>query len=226
MGRSFRIPFLPGLPHVAPPGPSERAPIASELVTYENRRGQRIVGFHDFAPTAGRDHPWVIVLPGYGETKTDVLAAAFYLAKNGFHTLRFDYADHIGESDGEIQTTTLTKLKDDILSAVDYLHRRHRPKAVGAVASSLACRALLRAAVEDDRLGLLVNFVSIVDLRKTLCAIYQEDHLESAREGLRRGVMDVLGFQVDADHFLGSAIADRYADLSTTLDDVGRIRAP
>lgn len=226
MSKSFRIPFFPGLPEITLPAPSERVAIASELVTYENRRGQRIVGFHDFAKTAGRDHPWVIVLPGYGETKTDVLAAAYYLAKNGFHTLRFDYSDHLGESDGEIRTTSLTKFKDDILSSVDYLYRRHQPKAVGAVAGSLACRALFRAAVEDDRLGLLVNFVGIVDLQKTLRAIYREDHLGRALQGLPNGVMDVLGFQVDADHFLGSAIADRYADLATTLDDVARIRAP
>jgi SAM-dependent methyltransferase/esterase/lipase len=226
MSKSLQKPFLPGASEMFPPAGPESTPILSELVTYENRRGQRIVGIHDFAKSTGRGGPWMLVLPGYGETKTDVLAVSFYLAKNGFHTLRFDYSDHVGESDGEILTTTLPKMKDDILSALDYLERRHTSRAVGAVASSLACRALLRAAKEDERLKLLINFVSIVDLRKTLCAIYNEDHLERTLKGLPNGLMDVLGFQVDADQFLRAAIDGRYEDVATTMEDARAIRAP
>jgi len=226
MSKSLHRPLLPGAPQPLPPIAAERTPILSELVTYENRRGQRIVGFHDYAKSTPRDRPWMIVLPGYGETKTDVLAPSFYLAKNGFHTLRFDYSDHVGESDGEILTTTLPKLKDDILSAVDFLERRYAARPIGAFASSLACRSLLRAAREDERIALLINFVSIVDVRKTLFAIYKEDHLERTLKGLPNGVMDVLGFQVDADNFLRAAVAENFGDLASTLEDARGIKAP
>ncbi|HEY1372029.1 MAG TPA: methyltransferase domain-containing protein [Candidatus Binatia bacterium] len=226
MSKSLHSPFLPDAAEPRPAIPAERAPVVSELVTYENRRGRRIVGVHDFAQSTPLDRPWMIVLPGYGETKTDVLAPSFYLAKNGFHTLRFDYSDHVGESDGEILTTTLPKLKDDILSAVDFLDRRYAARPIGVFASSLACRALLRAAREDERIALLINFVSIVDVRKTLCAIYKEDHLERTLKGLPNGVMDVLGLQVDADNFLRAAIDEHYADLATTLEDARNIQAP
>ncbi|HEY6200383.1 MAG TPA: methyltransferase domain-containing protein [Candidatus Binatia bacterium] len=226
MSKSLQTPFLSGAPQPLPPIAAERTPILSELVTYENRHGQRIVGFHDYAESTPRDRPWMIVLPGYGETKTDVLAPSFYFAKNGFHTLRFDYSDHVGESDGEILTTTLPKLKDDILSAVDFLQRRYAAGPIGAFASSLACRSLLRAAREDERIALLINFVSIVDVRKTLFAIYKEDHLERTLKGLPNGLMDVLGFQVDADNFLCAAIAGHYEDLAATLEDARGIKAP
>ena len=144
----------------------------------------------------------MIVLPGYGETKTEVLTESYFLAKNGLHTLRFDYSWHVGESDGDILYTTLESMKDDILSSLDYLYYRFGPEKVGVVASSLASRALLRAAREDDRIRLLLNLVSIVDLQKTLFAIYQEDYFQRAKDGLAVGKMDVLGFQVDADSFL------------------------
>jgi SAM-dependent methyltransferase/esterase/lipase len=225
MSKSLKTPFLPGMLEDAPPLPGG-VRVGSELITYENRSGKRIVGFHDFPKSINRDQAWMIVLPGYGETKSEVLATSYFLARNDFHVLRFDYSDHVGESDGDIRTTTLTKIKEDIFSALDYLYRRHQPTAVGVIGSSLACRALLRAAVEDDRISMLMNLVSIVDLRKTLFEIYQEDHLGRALKGLPNGVMDVLGFQVDADNFLHSAIQDRYENLATTIEDVRQIKAP
>lgn len=226
MRDGLKTPLLSGLSTSLPPLAPKGSSIASDLVTFENRQGKRIVGFHDFPKGNGGEKQWILVLPGYGETKTEVLTLSYFLAKNGFHTLRFDYSDHVGESDGEILSTTLTKMKEDIQSALDYLHRRFQPAAVGAVGSSLASRALLRAAREDDRIRLLLNLVSVVDLRKTLCSIYQEDHFAHTHQGLANGVMDVLGFQVDADHFLQSAIQDRYENLMTTIEDVGHIKVP
>lgn len=226
MHSSLKAPFLPGFSTSVDSPKPRISSVVSELITFENRLGKRIVGFHDFPKGNDQDKRWIIVLPGYGESKTDVLTLSYFLAKNGFHALRFDYSDHVGESDGEILSTTLSKMKDDILSSLDYLYRQFQPTAVGAVASSLASRALLRAAREDDRIRALVNLVSVVDLRKTLTSIYNEDHFEHAHREIANGVMDVLGFQVDADHFLQSAIKDRYENLVTTMDDASHIAAP
>lgn len=204
----------------------ESVEICTELVTFENRHGLRLVGFHDYPLTDIQPTGWMMVLPGYGETKTDVLAEAYFLAKNGFNTLRFDFSDHVGESDGEILSTTLSKLKNDILSAINYLFDRFRPVKLGAVARSLASRALISAAREDHRIQLLINLVSIVDVRRTLRAIYREDHFARLHRGLRSGTMDVLGFQVDADNFLRSASEDNFEDLKSTIDDVKHLSSP
>jgi SAM-dependent methyltransferase/esterase/lipase len=201
--------------------------VGTELVTFYNDHGKRLVGFHDYPISlTAPDKKWVIVLPGYGETKTDVLTQSYFLARNGFQTLRFDYSDHVGESEGDIAFTTLERMKGDIVAAIDYVYRRDQVDSVGAVARSLAVRALIRAARDDDRLAFLVSLMGVVDLRKTLLAIYQEDYVESVMNGLCVGVMDVLGFQVDADNFLRSAIENSYEDLKTTIEDVRRIRAP
>jgi SAM-dependent methyltransferase/esterase/lipase len=200
--------------------------VGTELVTFENKSGKRLVGFHDYPVGLSDQSKWMIVLPGYGGTKTDVLAESYFLAKNGFQTLRFDYTDHVGESDGDIYQTTLSKMKDDIKCSLDYLCHRFRPTSIGAVASSLSARAMLRASREDHRISLLLNIVAIVDLRKTLFAIYQEDYLKRVECGLHVDAMDVLGFQVDAESFLRSAIEDRYEDLETTMEDLRYIDAP
>jgi SAM-dependent methyltransferase len=200
--------------------------ISTELVTFENQHGLRLVGFHDYLLTDSPPAGWMLVLPGYGETKTDVLAEAYTLAKNGFHTLRFDFSDHVGESDGDILHTSLTGFTSDILSATNYLFDRFGPVKLGAVARSLASRALIRAAREDHRLQLVINLVSIVDVRKTLCAIYREDHFARLHRGYPNGIMDVLGFQVDADNFLRSASEDNFENLNNTVDDVRHLCVP
>jgi len=168
----------------------------------------------------------MIVLPGYGETKTNVLAESYWLAKNGFNTLRFDYSDHVGESEGDICNTTLSKIKDDILSAVDYVCTLFRARKVGAVARSLASRALIRAASDDRRIELALNVASVVDVRKTLFEIYRDDHFARLYEGHSNGIMDVLGFQVDADNFLRAAIDDNFEDIRTTIEDIKKVHVP
>ena len=200
--------------------------IGTELVTFTNRNNRRLVGFHDYPTSCEGNRRWMIVLPGFGETKTEVLAEAYYLAINGFNTLRFDYSNHIGESEGNIADTNLEDLKDDILSSLDFVCGKYRPERVGAVASSLAARALFRAGREDSRLALLISLVSVVDLQKTLYAIYREDFLERVKRGEVVENMDVLGFQVDAGQFLRSAIANSYDDLQTTIEDVRNSTAP
>src|SRR5919108_1030596 len=96
--------------------------VGTELVTFYNDHGKRLVGFHDYPISlTAPDKKWVIVLPGYGETKTDVLTQSYFLARNGFQTLRFDYSDHVGESEGDIAFTTLERMKGDIVAAIDYV---------------------------------------------------------------------------------------------------------
>ncbi len=43
---------------------SEVSSVFSEVVTFENKRGMRIVGYHDFARNNARNRRWMIVLPG------------------------------------------------------------------------------------------------------------------------------------------------------------------
>jgi SAM-dependent methyltransferase len=199
--------------------------VGTELVTFFNRDGLRMVGYHDYPVNRPKSEKWMLVLPGFGQTKTDVLAEAYFFAKNGFNALRCDYSFHVGESDGDIFNTNLERLKNDILSCLDFIYSEFAPIKVGAVARSLASRALLRAGTEDRRLRLLLNLVSIVDVQKTLFSIYQEDFFERVKQGKSIGIMDVLGFQVNADEFLRSAIDHSYENLQTTIEDVRQTEA-
>ena len=55
---------------------------------------------------------------------------------------------------------------------------------------------------------------------------YREDLVANYKKGKRYGTLDVLGFNIDADAFLGDAVQNDFSDLSNSLIDAEQIRAP
>lgn len=199
--------------------------VVSELITYSNRQGKQIIGFFDHPRQMTGHEPLVVVPPGYGETKRDALTVAYYLARNGFRAIRYDATDHLGESEGEIATTTMAKLQGDLASTVDYVERTFGVKGVGVIASSLATRMAIKAAAEDSRIVFLLGVVGVVNLQETLKAIYQEDIISDVANGRVKEFYDVLGFNIDKEYPI-SAIRDRYHDLESTVRDMQDIKIP
>jgi len=199
--------------------------IASEFFTCQNLDGKRIVGVYDHLRQVGPDGPVVVIAPGYGETKRDSLTLAYYLAQNGFRVLRYDATDHIGESDGDIFNTTLPKMKEDLISVLNYMEARFNVRSCGIVAGSLSARVAIRAAVEDPRVSLLVSLVGVVDVRATLKAVYYRDIIGAFLEDQGWDVADILGFEVSRS-FPETAIQGKYYDLSTTVEEVRKLKIP
>ncbi|GEM_PF-550492 len=202
-----------------------KSKIISEQISFRNKDGKNIIGFYDHLDNATiRDH-FVISPPGYGETKRDALTTSYYLVKNGFNVIRYDATDHIGESDGEIIGTTMTKMKNDLLGAIDYVEQAYGVKKVGVVASSLAKRMAIKAASEDKRIVFLLGVVGVVNLQHTLNAVYNEDIIGDVESGKIKAIYDVMGFEVSKEYPV-SAIKDNYHDLLTTQKDLENINIP
>ena len=200
--------------------------IVSELIHYKNRDGKNIVGYFDHLRNWSKDGPLVILCPGYGETKRDTLSTSYYLVKNGFNCIRYDATDHVGESDGEIANTTLTKLKKNLVSTLDYLEKAFAVNKVGVVATSLAKRMAIKAAAEDKRIAFLCGMVGVVNLQDTLKSIYKEDMVGAFLKGEKWGPTDMLGHKVIFENFLGSAVKDDFHSLESTFKDVSTLDIP
>jgi SAM-dependent methyltransferase len=97
---------------------------------------------------------------------------------------------------------------------------------VAVIASGLAGRVALKTAAADRRMDLLVILTGIVDLQLACLSVHQEDFIVTFLRGTRRGTSNLLGMQIDVDHFLQDAIKEGYADLRTTLRDAQQIRVP
>jgi SAM-dependent methyltransferase len=166
------------------------------------------------------------MVPKYGETKKNNLPTAYHLAANQVNVLRFDMSNHVGESEGSMPLFTIPGVVDDIVAAFDYLERRHGVKTAGLIASSLSARMALRAAAWDARIGFLIALVGVVNVQRTLAIVYQEDVVAHHLGGKRWGINDVLGFDIDFEHFLGALVNSGLHTLHGACEDIALVRAP
>ena len=200
--------------------------ITSEIVECHNKTGHRIVAYHDGPQGLAPESPLVIIAPGFGETKTEYIALAYYLACNGFRVLRFDYTNQPGESDGEIVNTTMTGMNQDLGAIIDFAKKVWPTNPITVVAASLAGRVALKRAAQDHRVDFWILITSVVDLQATLVAAHHQECMVTFLRGVHLGVMNLLGLNVDADRFTADAIKEGYTNLQTTILDAQQIRAP
>ncbi|MGH7768045.1 MAG: serine aminopeptidase domain-containing protein, partial [Candidatus Binatia bacterium] len=206
--------------------PAEPAALRTDTVSFHNLSGKRIVGFWDHADPHSLSKGLVIIVPPYGRTKSSNLPLAYYLAHNGFQVLRYDCTNHVGESDGSILFASLTQMSQDLVSAINFAQREFDASEVALVSASLGVRVALKVASQDRRVGLLIGLIGVLNLRRTLYAIYREDGVEKAQQGVPLGLRDILGFQIDADHFLTDAIHANFHSLDSSLEDAGKLHIP
>jgi len=202
-------------------------PIVSTPVDILNTKGN-IIRAHIDTPCTPlpAQSPVVILSPGYGETKREYIMLAYYFASNGFHVLRYDHTNHVGISDGEHLDTTLTTMREDLGAVVEYLEDRWPSSKKGIVATSLSGRVAIKAVADDVSVDFLFLITPIVDVRKTLQAVHQEDLIAAYTNGCDKGITNVLGFNVELDHWLEDAVTGQYSDLETTYHDIARIQVP
>lgn len=200
--------------------------ISSNLITYTSRNGRRIRAYLDRAVVKKNKQRFVILAPKYGETKKNNLQLAYFLASNGFTVLRFDLTFHVGESEGEMSAFTLPGMVDDILGSIDFLATESGAEQVVLVASSLSARCALRAAAMDSRVGRFVSIVGVVNMQTTLKEVYREDIFGTFLNGRHWGLTDIIGFDINGETFLSTAVEHRLHDLNGSMEDASRLRIP
>lgn len=200
--------------------------VTSQLVRFKNKAGRTVVGFLDYAGESSARAPVVIIPPGYGQTKTDIIPLSYPLAKSGFSVLRYDHTDHVGESDGEIVSSSMESMREDLEGALDYVKSELKAPKLGVAAHSLAFRNALKVAREDNRIDFLCSILGIVDMRRALQVIYAQDIIALSLVGVRWGITDLLGFKVDADRFLQSAINQSLHTLEGAIQDAQKLSKP
>ena len=202
-------------------------PIVSTPVEFLNPQGRMIRAYYDVrqSPLSSQS-PVVIISPGYGETKREYITMAYYFASNGFHVLRYDHTNHVGESDGEHVQTTLSTMRKDLGAVIDYVDRRWPTSPRGIVATSLSGRVAIKTVAHDVKVDFLYLITPIVDMRNTLQAVHQEDLIATYETGKQKGVTNVLGFNVELDDWLSDAVHGQYSNLETTCQDISGIQIP
>jgi ubiquinone/menaquinone biosynthesis C-methylase UbiE/esterase/lipase len=197
----------------------------TETLSIANSAGKKIVGYLDVPIPSDDCRGIVIIAPAYGETKENNLLISAYFAANQYCSLRFDWTDHVGESEGDIFTSTLGKMRRDLEAVFDYVWEKYNGLQIGVVATSLAARVALKLAANDTRPHFLICFTPVVNLQATLAMVYREDLVASSAKGRRYGTLNILGFSIDADNFLNDSNQESFSDISSAGADAAGIKA-
>ncbi len=204
----------------------QKTGVYSNRLTIEKGNGQRISAYHDRPINrSSTERPVVVIAPGYGETKRDYLTLAYYFASNGFHVVRYDHTNHVGESDGLHYHVSLSSMKDDFQTVTRYVRATWPNSAIIGVAASLASRVALKAEAECPSLSLLIMLMSIVNVQRSAATVHQEDLFAGYGNGQGPDSANFLGFNV-GNQFLGDAIANKFVTLEDTLIDAESLTSP
>ena len=200
--------------------------IVTTPLTLVNRSGKKISAFLDQAPEFGPRIAPIILVPGYGKTKSSHLRVAYYLALNGLRVIRYDHSNHVGESEGSMLFTTLSQMEEDLAAVIDFAETQSATTLVGVVAESLGARIALRRASNDKRVRYFVSLIGVFDVQETLRTIYGEDGFVERASGNVLGIRDIMGFQVDADRFIDDAMKHSLHSLETSTEDARKLSIP
>lgn len=201
-------------------------PIASDMVHFTNEVDRTVVGYVDFVGPRPSNRPIIIMPPGFGQTKADVVPLAYPLARLGFAVLRYDRTDHVGESEGEILNSSVASMEHDLKGAIKFARKTLHATKIAVAAYSLEFRNALRIAADGAQIDFLCSILGMVDLRSALQAIYAQDIIALYNMGVRWGTTDLLGFKVNADNFLSSAITTSLHSLRSSIRDAEKIAIP
>lgn len=217
--------------HLTSPGElessSQQASVVSIPRECRNLRGQTIVIADDHLhQSLAPNTPVIIIAPGYGQTALDASTLSYYLAHHRLRVLRYDHTNHVGLSDGELQQTTLRSMQADLLKVAEFVQHTWPTAPLIVMASDMAARVALKMAVQSRPLDLLLLINPVVDIQAMLMTVHGHDLVADHRYGLRRGIANLLGLNVNVDRFVGDIVAGHFTDLASTIADLRLLQSP
>jgi len=217
--------------HLTSPGESEPSSQQVSVVSIprecRNPRGLTIMIADDhLRQSLAPNTPVVIIAPGYGQTALDATTLSYYLAHHQLRVLRYDHTNHVGLSDGELQQVTLRSMQADLLKVTEFVQHTWPTAPLIVMASDMAARVALKMAVQSRPLDLLLLINPVVDIQAMLMTVHGHDLVADHRYGLRRGIANLLGLNVDVDRFVGDIVAGHFTDLASTIADLRLLRSP
>lgn len=203
--------------------------VRSETVEFENGAGRRLFGLLS-EPMKGERRGVVVLPPGYERRIHHYAVLSRHLVRRGYTTVRFDFTNHIGLSDGEVFDFTMSSMVDDVASVLSTCREQPPPGSLSVVASSLAARATIRALAEgrDEGVASAVLILPVVDVERTTTEVVGANRVGAWRSGK---VTDptlpnrVLNHDVSYG-FARDVIDSGLDDLAGTKRELARIRCP
>lgn len=214
-----------------------------QVVHFPGADGERIVGIIDSCGDP-RGAPGVIIPPPWGRTKETLLPLArtivsmFEKAGRSVSVLRFDGTRRKGESFNDPQFRfpgkehhgfTFSHAVRDIEAGVAFLSQNIGARGIVLVTYSIASIEGRRALARNLNRSISgwVSLVGPPDLQSTVHSVSGGiDYLAGAERGVRFGLREILGVEVDIDRTASDALAEGIGFIDDSCRDFEQIDVP
>ena len=195
------------------------------MLETRNGDGRAIRCLLETPDTADHDAPCVVVLPSYALSMRHFGPASLFLTRNGFRSLRFDYTNHVGASDGDVFDFKLSAAAADVRTMLAALREWGVPGPVGILSVSMGSRIAFRALRGRSDIAAMVSLVGVVNLRDTMQSVVGEDVVAECLRGDVPRDREVLGYHISG-RFASDAVDHDLHSLESTKRDVAQCRFP
>lgn len=195
------------------------------LIEVRADSGLTIRGLLELPDNGDRDAPCVVVSPSYGLSMRHFGPLSLFLTRNGFRSLRFDYTNHVGASDGDVFGYRVNTTVTDLSTVLNALGQWGIAPPVGVVSVSMGARSAFRALRGRTDIAAMVSLVGVVNLQDTLHCVTGEDVVGTSLSGRTPDDRDVLGYYISG-RSVDDAVLYGLHSLESTKDDVAQCSFP
>ncbi|MFA5107469.1 MAG: tRNA (adenosine(37)-N6)-threonylcarbamoyltransferase complex dimerization subunit type 1 TsaB [Patescibacteria group bacterium] len=178
------------------------------FVSYQNRRGQKLVGvFHQ--PDGYKPRAAVLVCHGFNDRKERdfIRNICVEASRRGLAALRFDFSGQ-GKSDGQFDQITYTRYLQDVSASLAFLSRQGITH-IGIVGHSMGGALAALTARRDRRVAALVGLAPVAQIYETHTRRWRDQYKAGQAKYLfmhdirnpKRTIKIGLGFLRDAKHY-------------------------
>ncbi|AJM77596.1 hypothetical protein C5C66_05710 [Rathayibacter toxicus] len=173
--------------------------------------GQKISLLVD-EPTESSFRGEVVIAPVFGGTARSMFAFSRAFNLNGFRTVRLDFRNHVGNSDGEMADARLSGQVEDVRKVCDAY-----PDAT-LLGVSLSARPAIRAVAQGAPVSGITLITPVVNLQATLLEVVGKDYCDTDFALLPESVK-VIDYEVN-NTFIHDARAHNLVSFESTLSDL------
>ncbi len=201
--------------------------VVSELLFTHNAQDRRIALYHDYVGSENPGlTPVILIAPDLGHTKEQYAELSYFLAHQGFHVLRYDLTNHVGESDGTPSQTLLSHMQLDLQAMMGFVNEFWPGTPTILVGHGVAGRICARTLRGDWWIAGLVLLNSPWDLSDDLHELQHAPRDPLHSSDLRHTSGHLYGVRVTVETFVQDAIISRYVSFQDLLDDLAGTTIP
>lgn len=187
--------------------------------------GRKIVIWEN-GPVGRECHPIpVVIAGGFARAMHHFSPLATYLAHNGHRTLRFDFLDHVGLSDGDMLEFTLSGALRTCQSALDWARAQFGVEKVGWLATSLSARIVWQCVAEAGAAAYVISAVGVVHVQETLTRTFGVDYMGMTEDQLP-AIVEFERKGIESARFWRDAHSGHWLTLADTIACLKRIQVP